>query len=704
MPAKRSQTRTSRQAKLLEAAAQVGHAITSLLDLDALFSQVVDIICDTYGFYYAGVFLIDPHQPSFAVLRAGRGEIGRKMVEQGHKLAIADTSMIGWCINHRQARIAPQAGQDAIRFRSLMLPETRSEMALPLAVGDQVIGALTIQSAVESAFGEMDITSLQAMADQLAIAIQNAYLHAQAQRRARLLEAAAQVGRNVTSILSLDELLPKTVDIICDTYDLYYAAIFLEDETGQWAMLRAGYGEAGRIMLEREHKLEVADKSMVGWCVRHRQARIALDVGQEAVRFDNPLLPKTRSEMALPLLVGDQVIGAVSIQSEQKAAFSPEDINSLQAMADQLAVAINNAHLLAELEAAHRELVRTKTFEAIASATGEAIHWIGNKAMPILNTVKRMRDDLARLALPASDSESLNEDLELIDESARLIMTVKEALIGPTREHKPRPAMLQDVARDATVALGIAPEMITYQVAEGVPLARVDTTQMHRVFTNLLKNALEAMEGRAEQHITIGVRPADEPGLVEVTITDTGCGIPAADMDKMWVTFYTTKNSKVHPGLGLAACLQVVEQMDGKISAHSEVGVGTTFTILLPEATEKNSGSLPKGNQTLLLVDDDDDWRRFARVAFEQAGYRVNTTTDLAGIDPTQFERIVVDQILQRINALDAMNILRQSNTQDRAVVVTSRLVIEQTTDLLQAGARDVLLKPYTAAELATLL
>ena len=704
MPAKRSQTRTTRQAKLLEAAAQVGHAVTSLLDLDALFSQVVDIICDTYGFYYAGVFLIDPHQPGYAILRAGRGEIGHKMVEQGHKLAIADTSMIGWSINHKQARIAPQAGQDAVRFRSLILPETRSEMALPLVVGDQVIGALTIQSAVEDAFGELDITSLQAMADQLAVAIQNAYLHTQAQRRARLLEAAAQVGRNVTSILNLDELLPKTVDIICDAYDLYYAAIFLGDETGQWAVLRAGYGEAGRIMLEREHKLQVADKSMIGWCVRHRQARIALDVGQEPVRFDNPLLPKTRSEMALPLLVGDKVIGAVSIQSEQKAAFSPEDITSLQAMADQLAVAINNAHLLAELEAAHRELVRTKTFEAIASATGEAIHWIGNKAMPILNTVKRMRSDLARLALPASDAESLGEDLDLIDESARLIMTVKEALIGPTREHKPRPAMLQDVARDAAIKLGIAPEMVTYQVAEHVPLARVDTTQMHRAFTNLLKNALEAMEGRAERRITLGARPADEPGLVEVTLTDTGCGIPAADLDKIWVTFYTTKNSKVHPGLGLAACLQVIEQMEGKISAQSEVGVGTTFTILLPEATEKSPGSLPQGNRALLLVDDDDDWRRFAQAAFEQADYRVQSTADLAGIDPTQFERIIVDQILQRINVADALNVLRQSNTQDRAIVVTSSLVIEQTTDLLQAGARDVLLKPYTAAELATLL
>ncbi len=706
MPAKRSPTRTVRQAKLLEAAAKVGHAVTSLLDLDSLFGQIVDIICDTYGFYYVGVFMIDPHQPGCAMLRAGRGEIGHKLVEQGHRLEIADTSMIGWCINHRRARIAPRAGQDAVRFHTRMLPETRSEMALPLIVGKEVIGALTIQSAMEDAFTEIDITSLQAMADQLAIAIQNAHAHAQAQRRAHLLETAAQVGRNATSILNLDLLLPQTVDLICETYDFYYAAIFLVDETGQWALLRAGHGEAGQIMLERGHKLEVADTSMIGWCIKHKQARIALDVGQDAVRFDNPLLPQTRSEMALPLVAGDKAIGAVSIQSAQKAAFSRDDITSLQAMADLLAVAIENAHLLAELDVAHRELVRIKTFEAIATATGEAIHWIGNKAMPILNTVQRMRDDMAHLALPPSDAESLNEDLALIDESARLIMAVKEGLIGPTREHEPRPAMLQDVAKDAVVKLGIAPTRVTYDIAEHVPSARVDTTQMHRVFTNLLKNALDAMEGRApqEQRITIGVRPAVEPGYVEVTVGDTGCGIPAADLDKIWVTLYTTKDSKVHPGLGLAASLQVVEQMEGKIYVQSAIGVGTTFTLLLPEASEKSQGSLPIGNQTLLLVDDDDDWRRFAKAAFEQAGDQVQVTADLAGIDPAQFERIIVDQHLEHGNVSQVLSALRQANAQNRAVVVTSSLVVEQTTDLLQAGVRDVVLKPYTLAELATLV
>jgi GAF domain-containing protein len=121
--------------------------------------------------------------------------------------------------------------------------------------------------------------------------------------------------------------------------------IFLVDEAQQWAVLRAGSWTAGQSMLAAGHRLQVGGNSMIGSCVADQTARVAFDVGEEAVRFENPLLPLTRSEIAMPLLSRGQAIGAMSIQSTHAAAFTPEDITVLQTMADQLANAIENARL-----------------------------------------------------------------------------------------------------------------------------------------------------------------------------------------------------------------------------------------------------------------------------------------------------------------------------------------------------------------------
>jgi GAF domain-containing protein len=178
----------------------------------------------------------------------------------------------------------------------------------------------------------------------------------QAQRRAMQLETAAEISRAATSVLEPDELVLQAVDLIRDRFDLYYAGLFLLDESGHWAVLRAGTGEPGRQMLKAGHKLEVGGQSMVGWCTANAQARIALDVGEEAVRFDNPLLPETRSEMALPLISRGRVIGALDVQSVEALAFSDEDIAVLKTMADQIAVAIDNARLFTEAQARLEEV------------------------------------------------------------------------------------------------------------------------------------------------------------------------------------------------------------------------------------------------------------------------------------------------------------------------------------------------------------
>src|SRR5690349_7966912 len=189
----------NRHATLLKAAARAAKDITIILDPYELFQRTVDIICDEFGFYYAGVFLVD-EKSQYATLRAGRGDAGRAMINEGHKLAVGGNSMIGACIANKQGRIALDVGAEAVFFENPHLPKTRSEMALPLMIGDDVIGALTVQSTEEAAFREEDIAALQTMADQLAVAIQNSYLHRQAERRSKLLKAANRVGREVTSI------------------------------------------------------------------------------------------------------------------------------------------------------------------------------------------------------------------------------------------------------------------------------------------------------------------------------------------------------------------------------------------------------------------------------------------------------------------------------------------------------------------------
>ncbi|HRT30982.1 MAG TPA: GAF domain-containing protein [Anaerolineae bacterium] len=700
-PEKPDENLAERRAMLLHAGAQVARSSTSILDPERLLETTVDLICDAFGFYYAGVFLLD-ETGSWAVLHAGHGEAGKRMVAEGHKLKVDGHSMIGRATGERRALIALDVGEEPVHFKNPYLPDTRSEMALPLIVGDTLIGALTVQSTEEAAFSEDDITSLQAMADQLAIAIHNARLHrenqrllARFERRTRLLAAAAEVGRQVTSILDLEVLLNNTVDIICDAYGFYYAGIFLLDEAGEWAVLRAGHGEAGKRMVAEGHKLRVGGHSMIGSAISQRKARIALDVGEEPVHFKNPYLPHTRSEMALPLIVGETVIGALTVQSVEEQAFSAYDITSLQAMADQLAVALRNAQLLRELEAAHAEIVRTKTYEALATATLEAIHWIGNKALPITASVERLRQDLQDLAsVDPLRVESMGEDLDIIAQSARLIMDVKEHLIGPAREQSPRPALLEDVVKDAVTQLGLKPDRVRFAIAPNTPLVLADTTHLGRALAYVLKNAVEATEGVAAPQITISIAPA-EGNTVAVSIADNGPGIPEEALDKIWAAFYTTKGT-THAGLGLSAALQILKQLEGDIYARNLPEGGACFEMRLPAAAPgtASAAALPAGKR-ILLLDDDDAWSAFAVQTLEQAGNQVTRASQLEGA-PEAYDVIVLDNALAAADSLDVLRRLRKAGCAGKTVVVASRLWAERATELLQGGAKDVILKPYT--------
>ena len=166
------------------------------------------------------------------------------------------------------------------------------------------------------------------------------------------IETAARIARDVTTIRDLDTLMGNAVNLISQRYDFYHAGIFLLDEYGEYAVLKAANSEGGREMLEQGHRLKVGETGIVGFVTQNSQARIALDVGQDAVYFDNPYLSETHSEMALPIIANGQILGALDVQSKETQAFSESDIKTLQILADQLAVAIQNARLFEQSEAA----------------------------------------------------------------------------------------------------------------------------------------------------------------------------------------------------------------------------------------------------------------------------------------------------------------------------------------------------------------
>jgi GAF domain-containing protein len=168
--------------------------------------------------------------------------------------------------------------------------------------------------------------------------------------RSEQLRAIADISRSMSSILDQEIMLQKAVNLLKERLDLYYAGIFIVEETGQFAVLKAGTGEAGHQMIENGHRLEVGGTSMIGWSISNRMPRIALDVGEEAVRFNNPILPKTRSELALPIITKNNAVGALTIQSTKSNAFDEDDILIFQGVADSFSIALENARLLKQTQ------------------------------------------------------------------------------------------------------------------------------------------------------------------------------------------------------------------------------------------------------------------------------------------------------------------------------------------------------------------
>ncbi len=218
---------------------------------------------------------------------------------------------------------------------------------------------------------------------------------AELQNRVAQLQTISQVSQTISGIQNLGELLPRVTDLISERFSIYHTGIFLVDERGENAILQAANSAGGQNMLARGHRLRVGAQGIVGYATSTGKARIALDVGEDAVYFDNPDLPDTRSEIALPLIIAGQTFGALDLQSTQPNAFGNEDIQTLSILADQVAIAIQNARsfersrkAVQATEAAHRQMTGQAWQQFTAQRKVLGFEYDGTTSKPVTKTSK----------------------------------------------------------------------------------------------------------------------------------------------------------------------------------------------------------------------------------------------------------------------------------------------------------------------------
>lgn len=270
------------------------------------------------------------------------------------------------------------------------------------------------------------------------------------ERRASQLDAISKVSRSILNIQDIDRLLPAIVTVVSEHFNFYHIGIFLLDERSEFAFLAAANSEGGQHMLQRRHRLKLGTTSIVGYAAAQGEARIALDVGADSVYFNNPDLPNTRSEIALPLKSGSDVIGVLDVQSTETNAFRSEDINVLSTLANQIATAIDNSRLfgrtrkaLTDSQAVYDEYIKREWAQFGRRVGKIGFAYDGIRTMPIDST--------------ASDADSPN--------ARHITVKIRGVTVGTitVRSNDPERQLSQDeinLARAAAERAGLAIENI----------------------------------------------------------------------------------------------------------------------------------------------------------------------------------------------------------------------------------------------------
>jgi signal transduction histidine kinase len=560
---------------------EMSQTLSSAADDQAIFDVAAAKVPDILPVDRASIALLQGDH--FEVL-ALQGDAGA--IRVGANLPF-DGTLLGLTV--RDNRIVNTPDTHAVEYldaKALAQQGLGSLMSAPIIVGGHPIGTLNVGRSIPDGFGANEENLIRQVVLLLGATLQNRRFFTQIEKRAAELQAVAQVSAATTSILDVDELLQAVADLTKASFKLYHTHIYLLDEAGDTLALAAGADEVGRLMKAQGRTIRLdAPTSIVARAARGRQGVISNDVFADPNFLPHPLLPETQAELATPMVLGDKLIGVLDVQANEVNAFTEEDMRIQSTLADQIAVAVENARAFK---------IQQETAERLREVDRLKSQFLANMSHE-LRTPLNSIIGYAEVLLDGIDgdlTEEANEDVQAIYSGGRHLLGIINDILDLAKIEAGqmfmdrREADVVKVAEEVLHSLEVLVkdkdlEFILEPEAD-LPPVYADPLRLRQIILNLVNNALKFTE-RGGITVRLG-RYNDQQ--VFVSVKDSGMGMNPEDIQVIFERFRQVDGSATRraggTGLGLAITRHLIHMHEGEIYVESEKGAGSTFWFTLP--------------------------------------------------------------------------------------------------------------------------
>ncbi len=537
----------------LETSAEISRQLTVLVELDELLQYAVNQICDGFSLYYTHIYLTDDKTGDL-VMMAGSGEVGKLLKAKGHRLKPGE-GIVGAVASLDEYFMSNNVHEAINWVPNVLLPDTQSELAVPLRKGDQVLGVLDLQSDKLNRFSNEDVITLQSLANQIAAAVDNARLLAETQAA---LQEVERLNRRLTH--------------------------------ESWLEFEQDLGTSGYRFIKED--VAVVQPASDLWLPQMRQAAVARQIVKQLQPGNGD---PAKSELAVPLILRGEVIGALGIRREGEADWTSEEEAIVSTVADQVARALESARLTEEQAKTIGQLKEVDRLK-----TGFLTSMSHELRTP-LNSIIGFADILLQ-GIDGPLEENAITDIKAIHGSGKHLLALINDILDLSKIEAGRmelvysavsvPIVFKEVAASVASLLKDRPIRLVQKVNYELPKIWADPLRFSQIVINLVSNAVKFTE---EGTITMAAEVFNEREM-HIYVQDTGIGIPDDKLDLIFESFRQAdaRNNRKYQGtgMGLAISKQLVEIHGGYMWVESVLGKGTTFhfTIGLAPEGEQVSG------------------------------------------------------------------------------------------------------------------